>query len=90
MKVLVIGGGGREHALVWKLSQSPHVSKIFCAPGNAGISDLATCISLQPTDIAAIADWVAPGSHCGRAGTAALIGDSGRVYGAGFAYFWPR
>ncbi|MEK7741955.1 MAG: phosphoribosylamine--glycine ligase N-terminal domain-containing protein, partial [Nitrospirota bacterium] len=43
MKVLVIGGGGREHAIVWKLAQSRHVEKIFCCPGNAGISELAEC-----------------------------------------------
>ena len=41
MKVLVVGGGGREHALVWKIAQSPKVSKLFCAPGNAGISQQA-------------------------------------------------
>lgn len=46
MKVLVIGGGGREHALVWKIAQSPKVKKIFCAPGNAGIADLATCVPI--------------------------------------------
>jgi phosphoribosylamine--glycine ligase len=51
MKVLVIGGGGREHALVWKLRQSPRVDKIFCAPGNAGISKLATCVPLKGNDI---------------------------------------
>ena len=46
MKVLVIGGGGREHSLIWKIAQSPEVSKIFCAPGNPGISELAECINI--------------------------------------------
>ena len=41
MKVLVIGSGGREHAIVWKLSQSPRITKLFCAPGNGVISSLA-------------------------------------------------
>jgi phosphoribosylamine--glycine ligase len=48
MKILIIGGGGREHALVWKLRQSPRVTKIYCAPGNGGIADEAECI---PADI---------------------------------------
>ena len=51
MKVLVVGGGGREHTLVWKISQSPKVRKIFCAPGNAGIADLATCVPIGAEDI---------------------------------------
>ena len=46
MKVLVIGSGGREHSLVWKIAQSPLVSKIFCAPGNPGISELAECVNI--------------------------------------------
>ncbi len=51
MNVLVIGGGGREHALVWKISQSPLVEKIFCAPGNAGIAELAQCVDFKVDDI---------------------------------------
>ena len=47
MKVLVIGSGGREHALVWKLRQSPRVSAMYCAPGNGGIADLATCVPIK-------------------------------------------
>ncbi|MEO7318304.1 MAG: phosphoribosylamine--glycine ligase [Chthoniobacteraceae bacterium] len=50
MKILVIGSGGREHALVWKLQQSPRVSAIFCAPGNAGIAQIATCMPIAVTD----------------------------------------
>src|SRR5512140_1518616 len=44
MKVLVVGGGGREHALVWKISQSPRVTKVYAAPGNAGIAQLPECV----------------------------------------------
>lgn len=51
MKVLVIGGGGREHALVWKISQSPKVTKIYAAPGNAGIAGLAECAPIKSEDI---------------------------------------
>ncbi len=51
MKVLVIGGGGREHALVWKISQSPRVRKIYCAPGNAGIAAQAECVDLSAEDV---------------------------------------
>src|SRR5436853_916514 len=56
MKVLVIGSGGREHALVWKLRQSPRVSKVYCAPGNGGISDEAECL---PVDVKSIDSLVA-------------------------------
>jgi phosphoribosylamine--glycine ligase len=58
MKVLVIGGGGREHALVWKLGQSRHVDKIYCCPGNAGISDIAECIDIDPDDFKALVNFV--------------------------------
>jgi len=51
MKVLVVGGGGREHALVWKISQSPKVTKIYAAPGNAGIAGLAECAPIRAEDI---------------------------------------
>ena len=50
MRLLVIGGGGREHALIWKLSDSPHVEKIFAVPGNGGISELADCYPDVPID----------------------------------------
>ncbi|UCH81257.1 MAG: phosphoribosylamine--glycine ligase [Nitrospiraceae bacterium] len=58
MKVLVIGGGGREHALVWKLSQSPRVDKVYCAPGNAGISEIAECINIRIDDFEGLIDFV--------------------------------
>jgi phosphoribosylamine--glycine ligase len=51
MKVLIIGGGGREHALAWKVSQSPRVRKIYAAPGNAGIAQLAECAPVKAEDI---------------------------------------
>ena len=51
MRVLVIGSGGREHALVWKIKQSPKVKEIFCAPGNAGTSEIAENIPIAADDI---------------------------------------
>jgi phosphoribosylamine--glycine ligase len=51
MKILVVGGGGREHAIVWKIAQSPKVEKIYCAPGNGGIADLAECVDIGSCDI---------------------------------------
>ena len=57
MKVLVVGGGGREHALVWKIAQSPRVKKIFCAPGNPGIARLATCVPIGAAEIDKLLDF---------------------------------
>ena len=54
MKVLVIGAGGREHALVWKIAQSRSVNKIFCAPGNAGIAGQAECVPIGAEDVSAL------------------------------------
>ena len=51
MKIMVIGSGGREHAIVWKLSQSAHRPTLYCAPGNAGIAELAECVPLKATDL---------------------------------------
>ncbi len=57
MKILVVGGGGREHALVWKISQSPLVDAIFCAPGNAGTERIAQNVAISPEDIGALLDF---------------------------------
>lgn len=57
MKILVIGSGAREHALIWKIKQSPLVTKIFAAPGNAGIAALAECVDIKSEDIQALADF---------------------------------
>ncbi len=57
MKVLVVGSGGREHALIWKLSKSKKVDKIFCAPGNAGIAQLAKCVNIKATDIRGLGEF---------------------------------
>ncbi|KPL01110.1 MAG: phosphoribosylamine--glycine ligase [candidate division Zixibacteria bacterium SM23_73_3] len=57
MKVLVIGGGGREHALVWKLASSPLVDKLFVAPGNAGMAELAECADIKVEDLTRLADF---------------------------------
>jgi phosphoribosylamine--glycine ligase len=57
MKVLVIGSGGREHALVWKIAQSPLVKKVYCAPGNAGIAELAECVPIPAGNIQTLLDF---------------------------------
>ena len=60
MKVLVLGNGGREHALVWKVRQSPRVSKLYCAPGNGGIADESECL---PVDLKNLDSIVAVGAQ---------------------------
>ncbi len=57
MKVLVVGGGGREHALVWKIAQSPSVRKVYCAPGNAGISQQAILVPIKANDLNGLLDF---------------------------------
>jgi len=57
MKVLIVGGGGREHAIAWKISQSPKVSRLFCAPGNGGIASLAQCVPIKAMDIEGITSF---------------------------------
>jgi phosphoribosylamine--glycine ligase len=57
MKLLIVGNGGREHALAWKIRQSPLVTELYCAPGNAGISELADCVPIDASNIVEVADF---------------------------------
>ncbi len=57
MRVLVVGGGGREHALCWSIAASPLCDELYCAPGNAGIADLATCVAIMAEDVDRIVEW---------------------------------
>ena len=57
MKVLVVGGGGREHAICWKLAQSPKVTELYCAPGNAGIAQMARCVDIKAIDVDGMVSW---------------------------------
>ena len=57
MKILVVGNGGREHALVWKIRQSPLVEEVYCAPGNAGIAELGDCVPIDTSNIVEVADF---------------------------------
>ena len=58
MKILIVGSGGREHAMVWKLAQSPRMPTLYCAPGNAGIESLATCVPIKADDIVGLKAFV--------------------------------
>ena len=51
MKILIVGSGGREHALAWKIAQSPMVKKIFCTPGNPGIAEVAECVDIEAENV---------------------------------------
>jgi phosphoribosylamine--glycine ligase len=86
MKVLVIGGGGREHALCWKLASSPLVSRLFCSPGNAGVAQVAECVEGEPVEVArgVGADFVVVGPDDPLAD-----GVVDRLNAAGFAAFGP-
>jgi phosphoribosylamine---glycine ligase len=92
MRLLVLGGGGREHALIWALARSAGVEAIFAAPGNAGIAELATCVPLDPADGEAVAEW-ARGNGIGlvvigpEAPLAAGVAD--RLHEAGVPAFGP-
>ena len=57
MKVLIVGSGGREHAIAWSVSKSPKVDKIYCAPGNAGIAELAECVDIGAMEFEKLADF---------------------------------
>ena len=92
MRVLVIGGGGREHALAWKIAQSPLCESLHAAPGNAGIAEVAACVALDPLDAEAVLRW------CRTAGTDLVVigpeaplvaGLADRLSAAGIAVFGP-
>ncbi len=57
MKILIVGGGGREHAVAWKLKQSKRDVQLYCAPGNGGIAELAECVDIKATDVSGMVDW---------------------------------
>ena len=57
MKVLIVGGGGREHAIAWALAKSPKVTQLFCAPGNGGIASVAQCVPIKATDVEGMVAW---------------------------------
>jgi len=66
MKVLVVGKGGREHALVWKLAQSPRVERVFCAPGNAGTAEEGINVPLEPNEFDGLIRFAKKGDHRGN------------------------
>ena len=93
MNVLVVGSGGREHALCWALRASPLCGRLFCAPGNAGIGEIAECVDLQPEDVAGLVSF-ATGNGIGFVvvGPEAplVLGLVDRLAGAGVLAFGPK
>lgn len=93
MKVLLVGSGGREHALAWKLKQSPKLAKLYCAPGNAGIASLAECVAIASEDVDQITafakgnaiDFVVVGPEAPL-----TLGLADRVIAAGIPVFGPK
>ena len=88
-KVLVIGSGGREHAIVYQLSRSKQVGQIFCAPGNAGIAQVAECVAIKDTEVEALlafakeqgVDLCVVGPEAAlNAGVADAFREAGRVF----------
>jgi len=69
MRVLVVGSGGREHALAWAISASPLIDALFCAPGNAGIAEEAACVGIAATDIAGLVGFCRFEAHSSNAVT---------------------
>ena len=93
MKILVIGKGGREHALAWKLAQSKDVEKIYCAPGNAGIARIAEIVPIEMTKLQELAEFrlrEENRSDRGRAGATAHHGNSRCFRGEGTSHIRSR
>ncbi|MBI5162725.1 MAG: phosphoribosylamine--glycine ligase [Magnetospirillum sp.] len=92
MKVLVVGGGGREHALCWKLKQSPRLTRLWCAPGNAGIAGEAECVDIGAEDVDRLVDFaVARGVDLVVVGPEGplVLGLADRLTAAGILVFGP-
>lgn len=93
MKVLVVGGGGREHAIIWKLSQSPKVDTLYCAPGNGGIARLAECFPVKATDIdgmVSLAKKLQPDMVVVAPDDPLVLGMADAMERAGFRTFGPK
>ena len=93
MKVLVVGGGGREHAIIMKLSESPKVDEIYCAPGNGGISKYAKCFDVKATDIegmVALAKELKPDMVVVAPDDPLVLGMADAIEAAGFRAFGPK